>query len=184
MDELFRKLPEDADMHLLGDVDGDKEVTVKDATLVQKFVAKYSDVVTELVSDPVRIAAADVDHSGGFEDPDWVNNRDEVTIKDATYIQKKVANLFEEEERQVFSYDNIAVYIEEKDVKEYTLEDFPEYEFKSIERWDSQYLDLTILKLYLKNPGKDNVINAVNSLRYREGTEFDVVDPNYLVYND
>ena len=184
MDELYAELPEDAEMHLSGDVDGDKEVTVKDATLVQKFVAKYSDVVTELVSDPVRIAAADVDHSGGFEDPDWVNNRDEVTIKDATYIQKKVARIFGEDDRQPFEYGEILVFIDGVDTHEYTLEDFPEYAFTGIEVKKLNALKLTMIKLKFEAEGEAGVIDAINSLKHREGTEFESVSPNGLFYPD
>jgi len=184
MDELFRKLPEDADMHLLGDVDGDKEVTVKDATLVQKFVAKYPDVVRDLMNDPVRIAVADVDFSGGFDDPDWVNNRNEVTVKDATYIQKKVARIFGEDDRQPFEYGEILVFIDGVDTHEYTLEDFPEYAFTGIEVKKLNALKLTMIKLKFEAEGEAGVIDAINSLKHREGTEFESVSPNALFYPD
>lgn len=184
MDELYAELPEDAEMHLSGDVDGDKSVTVKDATLVQKFVAKYPDVVRELVNDPVRIAVADTDHSGGFEDPDWINNRSEVTVKDATYIQKKVARIFGEDDRQPFEYGEILVFVDGVDTPEYTLEDFPEYAFTGIEVQRLNALKLTMIKLKFEAEGEAGVIDAVNSLKHREGTEFKSVSPNALFYPD
>lgn len=39
-----------------------------------------------------------------------------------------------------------------------------------------------MIVLELEEYGKDNVINAVNSLKYREGVEFDSVNPNWLMY--
>lgn len=34
----------------------------------------------------------------------------------------------------------------------------------------------------LKNSGKENVIDAVNSLKYREGVDISYAQPNYLDY--
>lgn len=63
--------------HKPGDVDSDSEVTVKDATLVQKYIAKLCELSK---SDEYW---ADVD-----DDSD-------VTIKDATMIQKYVADIID-----------------------------------------------------------------------------------------
>lgn len=61
--------------YLIGDVDGNEKVNIKDATLIQKNIAKL------VTFDERQEYAADV-------------NRDEkVNIKDATLIQKKIANL-------------------------------------------------------------------------------------------
>lgn len=59
----------------IGDVDMDKDINIKDATLIQKYVA----VLAELSDNQRILADADFDS--------------EVTIKDATYIQKHVAKL-------------------------------------------------------------------------------------------
>ncbi|MBQ8796043.1 MAG: dockerin type I repeat-containing protein [Clostridia bacterium] len=173
LDEICEKLPEEAQIYLKGDADIDGKVTVKDATLVQKFVAKYPKVVTEFVNDPVRIAVADMDSSGGFGDPDWVNNRREITVKDATYIQKVVAGIIRDFDRQAPFYTN-EVYLTptQENTKEYALEDFPEYEFEKLEALKDEENRIV---LTLKNPGHTNVIDAVNSLNYRVGTEFEDV---------
>lgn len=182
LDEVFEELSEKCEMYLRGDIDSDKRLTVKDATLIQKYLAKVPEAMDTVNSHLLGVKVMDADLSGAFTE--YYDFSADVNIKDATYIQKKVANIIKEEELQLFSYDSIVIYIDKKDVKEYTLEDFPEYEFESLERWDSKYLDLTILTLCLKDSGKENVINAVNSLRYREDTEFDTVEANYLAYND
>lgn len=59
----------------IGDVNKDKDINIKDATLVQKYIAQLE----ELSSDQRILADNDFDG--------------EVTIKDATYIQKYVAGL-------------------------------------------------------------------------------------------
>ena len=59
----------------IGDVNRDKEINVKDATLVQKVVAMLEKLSFE------QLPLADNDFDG------------QVTIKDATYIQKVVAGL-------------------------------------------------------------------------------------------
>ena len=60
------------DAPLYGDVDLDGQVTVKDATLVQKYVVKNTPL-----TDLQKYAAN-------------VFDKDEINIKDATYIQKYV----------------------------------------------------------------------------------------------
>ncbi|MBQ8001313.1 MAG: hypothetical protein IJ298_08995 [Ruminococcus sp.] len=65
---------------VLGDADGDNELTIKDATWIQKKVAKIK-VTSPFVKDEVELAVTDFDRDC------------EVTIKDATAIQKHVAGL-------------------------------------------------------------------------------------------
>ena len=60
---------------ILGDVDGDGEITVKDATLIQKFAVEL-----EALSDKQRNAAD-------------INGDCTISILDATVIQKYVAGL-------------------------------------------------------------------------------------------
>ena len=59
----------------IGDVDGDGEVTVMDATLVQKYI-----VSLETLTDS-QLNVADVNGDG------------EITVLDATQIQKIIVNL-------------------------------------------------------------------------------------------
>ena len=59
---------------LLGDADGDGEVTVIDATMIQRVLASMPGAVVDK-------AAADVDGDG------------EVTVVDATYIQRYLASM-------------------------------------------------------------------------------------------
>lgn len=175
MDEVFERLEGVADMYLLGDIDGDRALTVKDATFVQKCIAKIPEAVDKLNSHPVNFHVADADIS-------YVLDGDKPNIKDVTCIQKRIAKIGIPEDVQTFAYDQISICFYREDVKQYSLADFPEYEFESIERWDSEYGGLTILTLYLKNPGRENVLDAMNSLKYREGEEFDVVDVKHFEY--
>ncbi len=63
---------------VLGDVDGDGEVTVLDATAIQKHIANL------ITLDDIQCQFADVDKDGN------------VTVLDASLIQKLVANIIEE----------------------------------------------------------------------------------------
>lgn len=67
--------PTESPDYIMGDVDGNLSVNIKDATLIQKYSAKLTDL------DERKLFVADV-------------NRDKtVNVKDATLIQKKIANL-------------------------------------------------------------------------------------------
>ena len=68
------KLTTDIPYRLLGDVDGDSDVNILDATCIQKRLAA-------LPVDPFYEAAGDADNDG------------EITILDATCIQKYLASL-------------------------------------------------------------------------------------------
>ena len=59
----------------VGDVNRDGDINIKDATIVQEYVAKY------VVLDETQLILADV------------NMDNDVNIKDATYIQEIVAKL-------------------------------------------------------------------------------------------
>ncbi len=63
------------DKYLTGDVNLDGKLNIRDATLIQKHLAK----IVELTADQLKLA--DFDLNG------------KVNIKDATYIQKKIANI-------------------------------------------------------------------------------------------
>lgn len=182
LDELYPTLSKAAPMYMAGDIDSDQKLTVKDATLIQKYLAKIPEALDTVYNHIIGYCVMEADEPWGMK---MFDSYAEVNIKDATYIQKKVAKMVHEENAPPFDYNNVIVYIEGENVKEeYTLEDFPEYEFESMERWDSQHLELSILTLRLKNPGKSNLINAVNSLKYREGTEFSDITPEYIPTND
>lgn len=70
-----------AQKYIYGDVDKSNDVTVKDATLVQKYCA----LVSELDDTQMKIAD--------------VNGDNKVTISDATYIQKYLASVVSAENR-------------------------------------------------------------------------------------
>ncbi|MBQ2687279.1 MAG: dockerin type I repeat-containing protein [Clostridia bacterium] len=177
LDEIFPTFSEIGEMHLSGDIDGDKKLTVKDATLIQKYLAKYPEAVETVWTHSINFRVADADLSGLYIDS--LNDDSAITINDATYIQKKVARKISDNDRQPFEYGEIIVAVKDEDEKVYTLEDFPEYEFESVER--AVYAkDMYILTL--KNSGKENVIDAVNSLKYREGVDISYAQPNYLDY--
>ena len=176
LDELYPTLSEVAPMYISGDIDSDGKLTVKDATLIQKYLAKVPEAVKTVYEHRLGYCVMEVDEPWELK---MFGGSFKVTVKDATYIQKKVAKMIKEEESTLFADDAISIYLEQDEVKEYTVADFPEFEAEKVERWDSGVLELTILTVYLKNPGKSNVINAVNSLKYREGAEFDSVDACY-----
>lgn len=180
LDEIFQTFSEGADMYLRGDIDSDKKLTIKDATLIQKYLAKIPEAIEKFNSKPLSFRIADADLSGVY---DLDIHRDtDVNIKDATYIQKRVAKVIEDKDYQGFSDDCIIVTVNEKNAPDFTPEDFPECEIERIERRDYNFIEKTFFELYLENPGKENIVDAVNSLKYREGTDFDEVNPNYLDY--
>lgn len=181
LDEIFPTLSEVAPMYISGDIDNDKKLTVKDATVIQKYLAKIPEALEVVYNHKAGGCVMEADQPWAMK---MFDGTSEVNIKDATYIQKKVAKIIHEENMPPFDYNNVLVYLEGENTKEYTLEDFPEYEFDGIKRWDSQYLDLSIITLSLKNPSKSNVIDAVNSLKYREGTEFSEVTAEYIPTSD
>ena len=70
----FTDPSQEAERYLLGDVDGDGEVTIVDATMIQRVLVNIPGAV-------INEAAADVDGDG------------EVTIIDATFIQRYLASV-------------------------------------------------------------------------------------------
>ena len=176
MEELYPLLSDKWCIYLSGDVNNDKKLTIKDATLIQKYLVKLPEAMDIVENHPLGEYIMDYDYNSATT-PD-------VDIKDVTRIQQKLAKIFAEDDRPRFAYDHIIVSFDEKDVREYTLEDFPEYEFERIERWEALSFDCVTLTLYLKNPGKENVIDAVNSLKYREGSEFWTVHADGVMYPD
>lgn len=60
--------------YILGDADGDGRINVKDATAIQKYIARIPDI-------SINEKAADVD------------NNDMITVADASYIQRYIVKL-------------------------------------------------------------------------------------------
>ena len=175
-DDIFEAVSVKCEMYLRGDIDGDKELTVKDATLIQKYLAKIPEAIDTVNSHPLGAYVMDTELNFA--------TTPEVNIKDATYIQKKVARIIVDSDRQLFEYGEILVFVDGTDTPEYTLEDFPEYAFTGIEVNKLNGLKLTMIKLKFEAEGKAGVVDAVNSLKHREGTEFKSVSPNALFYPD
>ena len=171
LDELYPTLSEVAPMYISGDIDSDGKLTVKDATLIQKYLAKVPEAVKTVYEHRLGYCVMEVDEPWELK---MFGGSSKVTVKDATYIQKKVAKMIFDEKMPPFLYDRICIWFNEEHKEEYTLADFPEYEFERLEQND------IYLTLYLKNPSKANAIDAVNSLKYREGTDFLSVNVEYI----
>lgn len=173
MEELFHLLSGKWNIYMSGDVNNDQKLNIRDATLIQKYLVNLPEAIEVVENHPLGEFIMDYDYNSATT-PD-------IDIKDATRIQKKLAGFFDYKERQPFEYDEILVFTSTEDEKVYTLEDFPEYEFESIKRGEyATYL----YTLTLKHPGKDNVIEAINSLKYREDVDIEGVCANYLFYSD
>lgn len=174
---------------LLGDMDKDRKLTVKDATYIQKIHAGI-----EGFSD-VEIYAGEFDETLPCAISDF--NRDRATnIKDATAIQKYIAGITgdaDEPEPAPFSSnihqgaeymdDCILVVVKKGLGHDYTLENFPEYEFSAIEKiGGTDGKGYAIYVLYLENPGKENVVEAIKALDYRAETDLYAAEPDYIYY--
>jgi hypothetical protein len=72
---IFAVMPDEYD-YLLGDADGDGEITIVDVTVIQRHLADASVDV-----DPDVLMQGDVDED------------DDLTITDASFIQRRLANL-------------------------------------------------------------------------------------------
>ncbi|MBQ8795959.1 MAG: dockerin type I repeat-containing protein [Clostridia bacterium] len=166
---------------IYGDVDLDGDVTIKDATLIQKGLAKvtYVNAVQRYLADP---------EGTGY------------SIKNATAIQKFLAKyeaspLFGTElvmttENKFSSgvstdsdyvLDEIIVRVKAGSNQEYTLEDFPEYNFSKVvkcEYNDSRYY------LYLENSGKENIIEALRALDYRANIDLVSASASFIQTQD
>ncbi|MDO5124122.1 MAG: dockerin type I repeat-containing protein [Eubacteriales bacterium] len=172
---------------MYGDVDIDGTVTIKDATLIQKGLAKitYVDAVQKYLADP---------EADGF------------SVKNATSIQKHLANITQDTEwgkvvdmkltdkftKEIPSdtslYENNSIIVTAKSGygEEYTIEDFKEYEFVSIEKIGGVYNPEgpNIYVLYLKNPGTENIVKAIEALEYRANLDLESVTVNGISIAD
>lgn len=173
---------------LIGDADTDRTITVKDATWIQKveagyeMIAKYDDYLYSCMEEIVQ----DFNRDGG------------VNIKDATAIQKHVAGIEVDYPDNIYDPTNItfsSMISEDADFEEdtiivatkygwghdYTLENFSEYKFSSIRKiGETNGEGYAIYVLYLKEPSRENVIEAVKSLDYRAEIDLESVAPNYI----
>ena len=168
---------------IYGDVDLDGSVTVKDATLIQKGLAKVTYVTA------VQRYLADPDGTG-------------YSIKNATAIQKYLAKYEtttpwnteiimasqDEFSNAVWDVDNyngdkISVHpLPNFELTyEYALEDFPEYIFCKIERKTLNKGKYVYYNLYLTEPSKNNVLEAVKALDYRANIDLDCVELDYYI---
>ena len=164
IDDIYEELSAKCEMHILGDIDGDKRLTVKDATFIQKYLAKVGTAVEKVSENPyLAKRIMDFDLTGGI---DMFTDCGDVNVRDATFLQKKLAKIVKDDVEKEFSHEEILVFVSTEDEAEFTLEDFTEYEFESVKKYEYSD-DLYILKL--KNPGKENAIDAVRALSYREG---------------
>lgn len=165
---------------IYGDVDFDGTVTVKDATLIQKGLAKITYVTA------VQKYLADPDGTG-------------YSVKNATAIQKYLANyetatpwgeelIMEKEnafssgiqDKDGYSGKSIMVFLKDNIKYEYTLEDFPEYNFSKVVKLEYEYNKITGYKLYLQDKNKDNVIEALKSLDYRANIDIEHISLTYV----
>lgn len=170
---------------IYGDVDMDGVVTVKDATAIQKWL-----VGMEYLTG-IQMFLADSGNS-------------EVSVKNATAIQKKIAGISVEGslvglpvntssqdefssciiEDAEFTDNEIVVFpnYNLEYVYEYTLRDFSEFEFESIEKIGSKEIDSICYVLKLKNSGRENVFEAIETLDYRANFDIVHICPNYIWY--
>lgn len=176
MDDVFPVIADEMYIYMSGDINNDRVLSIKDATLIQKYLAKFPEAVETVRKHPLGEKVMDYELNFATT-PD-------VDIKDVTRIQYMLAGKIDTDKRPAFDYGEIIVSFYHTDVPEYTLEDFPEYDFKSIRINRLNAIKMVMIILELDESGKDNVINAINSLKYREGVEFDSVHPNWLFYPD
>lgn len=168
---------------IYGDVDLDGSVTVKDATLIQKGLAKVTYVTA------VQRYLADPDGTG-------------YSIKNATAIQKYLAKYktstpwnteiimasqdeFSKSVSTSGNYENHRFIIGVKQINgiDYAKGDFPELNLKSIETYaEFDNIKITAYYLYLEAPSKENVLNAIKELDYRANIDILWAEPDYIFY--
>lgn len=168
---------------IYGDVDMDGVVTVKDATAIQKGLAglEYLTAVQRYLADP---------------------NGEGVTVKSATAIQKHIAGLSDgssideiievidsEEYLSKVSFgrhhfkDRISVRPKDINV-EYTLADFPEYDFTHIKMYYYDFdifPDVRVYELFFESSGDEDLKNVIKALAYR--TDLDLNSVELSIYD-
>ena len=81
MDKVYDALPENTGTYRYGDADMDGKLTIKDATFIQKYIAKYEEV---------RYKVLTTEHQSSLLN---FNQDNKTNIKDATAIQKYLAKI-------------------------------------------------------------------------------------------
>ena len=168
---------------IYGDVDLDGDVTIKDATLIQKGLAKVTYVTA------VQRYLADPDGTG-------------YSVKNATAIQKYLAKYeasplfgtelvmasqdeFSKSVHTSDSFKNNRIVVGVKQIKgiEYAKEDFPELNLESVETYaEFNNIKVTTYYLYLETPSEENVLNAIKTLDYRANVDILWAEPDYIFY--
>ncbi len=178
------------EIELIGDADADRKITVKDATWIQKVAAGYEMIAKwdDFIYDRMEKIVRDFNRDGA------------VNVQDATAIQKYIAGIagdYSDDIVEPVSNPFSSLIAEDADYEDdcilvstkyawghnYTLEDFPEYEFSSIEKIGGiDGKGYAIYKLNLKNSGRENVVEAIKSLDYRAERDLFGANPNYIYY--
>lgn len=81
MDKLYDALPENTGTYRYGDADMDGKLTIKDATFIQKYIAKFEEI---------RYKVLTTEHQSSLLN---FNQDNKTNIKDATDIQKHLAKI-------------------------------------------------------------------------------------------
>ena len=166
---------------IYGDVDLDGSVTVKDATLIQKGLAKvtYVTAVQRYLADPdgtgysIKNATAIQKYLAKYETTTPWNT--EIIMASQDEFSKSVATA------DNFEDDCIIVVVKIKDKTPYTVQDFPECNLNSVELLaDVPETDSQFYLLYLETPGKDNVLYTIKTLDYRANIDMKLAMPNYI----
>ena len=166
---------------IYGDVDLDGKVTVKDATVVQKDLAKitYVTAVQKYLADP---------EGTGY------------SVKNATAIQKCLAKYeasplldteivmasqgeFSDDISLTDMYHGQQIFVHPKSsmgfAHEYTLEDFPEGDFSKIEKKTYLGGKYVYYELYLAEPSKENLLDSLKALDYRANLDLLSIDADF-----
>ncbi len=169
------------DKFIYGDVNQDGEVTVKDVTYIQKGLAEihYVNAVQRFLADPdnegfsIKIATAIQKYLAQYEtatpwgDEILMASQDEFSSDislDDMYLGQLIT--IHPKSNMEFTY-------------EYTLADFPEYNFSKIEKntfLSGKYISYN---LYLEEPGKENLLDALKALDYRANLDLFSVDADF-----
>ena len=165
---------------IYGDVDLDGKVTVKDATVVQKDLAKitYATAVQKYLADPegtgysVKNATAIQKYLAKYEVSLLFGTELVMASKDETWIED-ISN-------SDFADDCIFVCVKQGYGNDYSIADFPEYNFRSLKNLNEKFNpDATnTYVLYLSEPAKENVIEALLALDYRTSLDLEYISIN------
>lgn len=177
---------------LIGDANNDGKLNIKDATYIQKILAKMVNPYLDDLSDWNLDGKLPIGFISDF-------NRDgKRTVQDATAIQKYLANIDIKDKELVekinyinsldpdtYASDCIVVTLNSNEYRDYEQYDFPEFYFKKVDRledFDENKPDTYVL--YLEEPSHVNVVEAIKALWHRIGKDLESIDINGIVYPD